>query len=348
MVEKIATSLNQLPNDNKTSWNEQIIAKTKWCHFLQSSEWADVKSNTTWLARQEKVKIKNQEIPCIIYSRSWPALGRVYYLPKLATLNPGDVASFTLNIKNTVKTGVVIRLEIDQPYSDSLHKALLTAKWHQTTAIQYAETVLIDLNRPTDEILNSFKKRARWEIKAAKRRGITVEKVACTPKNLDIFFNMLHITSLRGNFTTRSQKFSKQYWKLLAERGIGQLYFAFHDGDVLSIAYIIKIGKRGFYKDGASTRLKPNLFASRYMQWVIMQDLQKQGCDIYDMCGVPIAEHMDSGNRGIYLFKTAFGDVSRLQGSYVLPLSNRRYKTWAKVEPSLLKLYLIGRKDLWY
>ena len=331
-----------------TTWDEKVIVKTKWCHFLQSSEWASVKSKTVWRAKQHLIKANYQYIPCIVYSRAWPVLGRIHYLPKLATLSSDGVSNFTAGLKEAVKTGIAIRLEIDQPYSEALHNSLLAANWLPVSAIQYEETVLVNLDRPVEEMLLSFKKRARREINIAERAGVTVKKVEATPENMDFFYNMLEETSKRGNFTTRSHKFSTQYWNLLVERGIGQLYFAKHQGDVLCAAYVVKIGSRGFYKDGASTRLKPNLSASRYMQWAIMQDLQKAGCKIYDLCGIPAAKHMDAGNRGYYLFKTAFGDATRLQGGYILPLSQKRYKLWARLEPNLLKLYIVTRKDLWY
>ena len=114
------------------------------------------------------------------------------------------------------------------------------------------------------------------------------------------------------------------------------------------MAYVIQIGERAYYKDGASTRQHANLFASRSMHWQIMQDLQKNGCKIYDLCGVMRAHHLDAKNAGLYTFKTGFADPVELQGSYILSLGKLRYKAWAKLEPTLTKLYLRLRNDLWY
>lgn len=243
---------------------------------------------------------------------------------------------------------MAIRLEIDEPYSEALNTALLKANWQTSHPIQYANTVVVDLSKPTDELLQSFKKRARWEISASSRRGVTVEEVEVTSQTLKQFSEMLQTTSERGNFMLRSQDFSNSYWELFSQQGTGHLYVAKHEDDVLCMAYVIVLGNRAHYKDGASVRLKSNLFASRYMQWVIMQDLQKQGVKTYDLGGVSMPDDVHGIGQGIYLFKTGFGEAIKLQGSYTYVLKNRRHQAWSKLEPTLLKLYLKFFKDLWY
>lgn len=337
-----------IPNAAMSQWDKDVESQTGWCHFLQSAEWAYIKSQTSWQAKQVELGVGKRQLPAVLYSRSTPGFGRIYYVPKLAALKPREVGDFTSELKQSARAGVAIRVEIDQPYSEELNKALLTANWLPSEAIQYPSTVLMDLDRSSEELFQSFKKRARWEISAAKRRGVTAEKVECSPENLQLFFDMLNVTSKRGNFRIRGQEFSNTYWKLLGEQGIGSLYMAKHEDDILSMAYVITIGNRAYYKDGASVRQKSNMFASRYMQWTIMQDLQEQGCNTYDLCGVPLPDEVSVISKGIYLFKTGFGEGIHLQGSYTLPLRVKRHKAWSRLEPILVKLYLKLFKDLWY
>lgn len=331
--------------EDTTLWNKSVADQTGWCHFLQSAEWAKVKATSSWKSRRLELKFGKRFYPIVLYSRGIPGLGRVHYIPKLARLRPSDVAAMTLKIQRSIRGGVGIRLEIDQPYSARLHNALLAAEWLPAPAVQYDHTVVIDLQKTPEELFGSFKKRARWEISAASRRGVVIEKADINTEKLRFMFDMLRVTSRRANFRTRSRRFSYRYWRLFAKQGRGHLYVARHELDILAAAYVINIGDRAYYKDGGSVRHKTNLFASRLMQWQIMQDMQAQGCTSYDLCGVP----GDSvQQKGIYLFKTGFGDPIRLQGSYILPLYTRRYGVWSRMEPTLLKIYLKVYRQLWY
>lgn len=335
-------------SSNLTDWDRKVAERTGWCHFVQSSAWAEVKGSTAWQARELELPLDGKSYPLAIYCRNTPGLGKIYYAPKIATLEPPDVRTFTVNLKKHIPKALAIRVEIDQPYSEEVNRALLAQGWQKSDEIQYQATVLVDLDRTKDELFSSFKKRVRWECRTAERAGVTVEKVETSSANLKLFFEMLGVTSMRGNFRTRSQEFSNHYWELFSQNKQGSLYFARLGKDVLSAAYVIQVGDRAYYKDGASTRQYANLFASRLMQWQIMQDLQKKGCKIYDLCGVMRAGHLDAKNKGLYTFKTGFAEPVELQGSYILPLSSAKHKVWQKIEPIVGKLHLKFRNDLWY
>jgi lipid II:glycine glycyltransferase (peptidoglycan interpeptide bridge formation enzyme) len=184
--------------------------------------------------------------PVILYSRPLPGLGRIHYLPKLAQLKPEKVSEFTHQLQGSIRRGVAFRMEIDRVYSNKLHEALEAAGWRKIAPVQYDHTVKIDLTIPKEELFKSFKKRARWELNAAVRRGVQVERVECTPKNLRTMFDMMKTTSKRGHFQTRSRGFSKRYWKLFYRQGNGSLYVASQGGDILSAAYIIRIRDRAY------------------------------------------------------------------------------------------------------
>ncbi len=344
------TSLQERETSDTTgeAWDTSVAKATRWCHLLQSDGWATVKAKTAWRARQVIIDSGKDSLPVVLYGRSVPGLGTLHYVPKLANLDSSAVQRFTTSLKSTVRSSIAIRLELDQPYDEILHDELLRQGWIKSTSIQYAHTVLVDVSRSPAEMLAGFKKRARWEISASSRRGVVVERVDCTPDKLKLFFNMLRITSRRANFKTRNQKFSERYWKLYCERGQGAFYLSRHEHDVLAMAFIIKIGDRAYYKDGASLRHKSNLFGSRALHWQIMQDLHNEGYSVYDMCGVPGPLNDDPGYKGVHTFKTGFAEPVELQGSYVLPIGRRKYEAWSRLEPLMLKAYLTLYNDMWY
>ena len=331
-----------------SEWESAVEQATGWCHFIQVDVWADIRSQFSWPARKLTLQLPGREVPLICYSRSTKAFGKLHYIPKLARVQPAEVTEFTDELRKKVGKGLAVRLELDQPEDEKMHKALLKAGWQKAPHIQYDTTVLIDLNRSPEEIYAGFKTRARWEISAAGRRGTVVKEVPATPENLKKLYDMMHLTAQRANFRNRSEDFSMKYWKAYAEAGQGFLYFAEHEGDLLSAAYIIKVGKRAFYKDSGSIRAKQNVFASRLLQWQVMQDMHAAGCTVYDMVGVPRSTNNDPSYKGVGTFKTAFGEPTDLQGSYMLPLSKTKYKVWQKLEPKLMMAYIKLTNNVWY
>ncbi len=207
---------------------------------------------------------------------------------------------------------------------------------------------MVDLKPSVDDIFKSFKTRVRWEVRSAERRGSKVERVECTSENMQILSDMLKLTSERGNFTIRGPQFLKKYWQYLSDKGMGYMYFVRHEEDILSAGFVIRTGKRAYYKDGASIRKKSDKFASRLMHWQIIQDMKKEGVETYDMCGVMNAKHTDARNKGILTFKSGFAPVVVLQSAYTMPIGKYRYQLWQKIEPKYRKLYFKIKKDLWY
>jgi lipid II:glycine glycyltransferase (peptidoglycan interpeptide bridge formation enzyme) len=331
-----------------SQWDKQVESRTGWCHFIQGEVWADVRSQFSWPARKLTLRLNDREIPLISYSRSTRSLGRLHYIPKLAQIQPTEIGEFTSELRKATGKGLAVRLELDQPEDEKVHQALVKAGWQKAPHIQYDTTVLIDLNKSVKEIYASFKTRARWEISAAQRRDTTVKQMPVTEENLAKLYEMMHLTAQRANFRNRSAEFSMKYWQAYAEAGQGFLYFAYHEGDLLSAAYIIKVGKRAFYKDSGSIRAKQNVFASRVLQWQVMQDLREMGCTTYDMVGVPRAGNNDPSYKGVGTFKTAFAEPTDLQGSYMLPLAKNRYKLWQKLEPKFMMAYIKLTNNVWY
>jgi lipid II:glycine glycyltransferase (peptidoglycan interpeptide bridge formation enzyme) len=329
-------------NDPK-AWDEMVAAKTGWCHFLQSAEWAAAQAHTAW----QPILTEVNGYPAAVYSRKVSGLGQVYMATKLAKLEAGQVVGFTEGLKQLAETGVVIKIDIDQPFDEALHQSLIQQGWHRSPSIQYKETVIVDLGQGREELIKSFKKRARWELNAGQRRGVIAEKVPVTPENMKIVYGLLKETYQRANFFTRSQEFTEAYWRAFEKTGQGSMYIARLEGKPLAAAFVINIGNRAFYKDGASVRIKPDVFASRVMQWQIMQDLMEQGIQQYDLCGT--SSNPKSELSGVTLFKTGFADPIELQWGYELPLSGAKYKLWKQFGERLaLKHSAMVRKELWY
>jgi serine/alanine adding enzyme len=339
--------LEENSHHNYAQWDLRVEQQSNWCHFLQSAEWASVQNQNRWKTRLTELKLATAPYPIVLYKRRVAGWGYIYQVPKLARLPLEAVGEFTSQLKRSAGHGLAIKLDIDELYEDKLHAELLKNGWQRMPSIQYKETVLIDLTKGREELLKSFKKRARTELNAGLRRGVKVEKLAVSAQDMQLVYDLLNQTYKRAGFVTRNRAFTEAYWREFARAGHGSMYVATYEGRPLAAAYVIHIGKRAFYKDGASIRVKPDVFASRVMQWHIIQDMKKRGCEVYDLCGVSTED--GSSIAGVSLFKTGFGDPVKLQWGYELPLAGWHYKVWKTLLERLVSKYSLRiKKELWY
>lgn len=309
-------------------------------HYMQAQLWADVKKKFGW-------KYSNED-GLIIYNRSVPGVGRLFYAP--GVMGVVDAAKFTKDIKQLCSKAFAIRLELNEPYDENLMRDFEQAGWKKSKShVQYRHTINIDLTKPQNDMWMNFKSRGRYEVLQAEKAGVTVELTEPSNENLNIMYELMHLTSHRNKFFIRDKKFSMEYWRKFRDAGQLRLFFAKHEGEILAGSVILTNGRLAWNKDGGSTRAKANLMAPRLVQWAVIKHLKKEGFTNYDLGGIPPQDSFE-GSRipGIYIFKSAFSKESTaLMPTLELPLSIR-YKMWPKAEKQWLRAYNLLAHNLWW
>jgi lipid II:glycine glycyltransferase (peptidoglycan interpeptide bridge formation enzyme) len=205
----------------------------------------------------------------------------------------------------------------------------------------------VDL-RPTEaELLQSFKRKARYNIRLAARNGVVVREVDVDDDSIQIMFGLMAQTQARAGFRLRSREYCESYWRLHDQRGQGRFFFAYLGDEVLAGVFATYVGKRAWYKDGGSTREHSTLKGPYLLQWEVMRWLRRRGIQSYDLYAVPPAHLLESQHPlfGLYLFKSRFCDtITEFIGTWELPLRKRRVGAWDIVGNRFLK----GRRDVFY
>lgn len=330
------------------AWDKLVLDVADGSHYMQSSVWAATKAHSQWPVSRIVPESSNTP-PLQVFSRTVPGLGLLHYAPEVAGVTPENIPAITKQIRDHYRRGLAFKLELYLPYSDELLGAFKANGWVRGNSVQPRDTVLVDLARSEEELFNSMKRRARYEVRVAQRNKVRVEKPAITQANLDKLSKLIDITGERSGAFFRKHDYRNRYWQAFAKANQGSLYFAYHDKDLLAAAYVIRYGKSAWYKDGGSVRDKSNLMGSRFLQWEIMRDLQTQGINRYDQSGIPAKEELETSSlKGLYTFKTGFApDTVKLMPAVELPLG-KRYPLWPKAETQFLRLYSGLRKDFWY
>lgn len=335
---------------NASDWNKRIISNPDGGTVFSSFEYAQIKKLTGY----SPLFIQTDDIAITVLEKNTPPIGKLWYIPK----GPGVTsASQLLEVLAALKplakkAGVfVIRVESELPRDSSsvLREAGLVKA---AAIIPSASTITLDISQDLNEVLMKLPQKGRHAIRRAERDGVSVKKVTVNDENSEIMYELLKDTA-EGQFGIRSFEYYKTYWETFASAHIGQLFFAYFEGEVVAGAYAMVFGNKSTYKDGASIRKRTAYGASHFLQWNVIDWAKSQGATIHDFCGSPPSDELNNPNHphhGIGLFKTAFNKtVIDYIGCYDYILAPTKYKLWKKgLERVHKKIYRVRTNDFYY
>lgn len=161
-------------------------------------------------------------------------------------------------------------------------------------------TALIDLTQNEEDILAAMKPKGRYNIKLARKKGVEVRKVEKTDENTQIFHALMSETTSRDNFAGNTLAYYKIFLESLKN---ADLYFAYHEDDVIAAGIFVRQENVMTYYYGASSSKKRNLMAPYLLQWTAIEDAKKDGCKVYDFLWVAGDDEKNSSLAGVTDFK---------------------------------------------
>lgn len=291
-------------------WNEFLIQYPK-AHILQSSAWGGLKSDFGWQAYY----IQSGDAGAQILFRRLPMGLSIAYIPK------GPVGSKWSCLWDEVDTicrkqkAIFLKIEPDsnEPLGDELKKEM-SDLGTPSEPIQPRRTMVIDLSGNEDDWLNRMKQKTRYNIRLAQRKDIVVR----VSNDMDAFHRMMLTTGSRDGFGIHHVNYYRKANELFSPNNNCVLLQAEYQNRPLAALMLFSRGERTWYFYGASTDEERNRMPTYILQWEAMRWSAKQGCDQYDLWGVPDAEedeleanftHRSDGLWGVYRFKRGFGAI---------------------------------------
>lgn len=322
--------------DEIDKWDDLITGNPDGGNVFALYEVAEVKWLNGWRPRY----LVAGEVYITILEKSVWGLGRFWYAPK----GPGvaSVAQIAAMLDDLRTFGrgqgvFAIKIEPEIAETDGARVELSSLGLVRTAPVQpNSSTVLVDLAPEEADILASFNQKGRHALHRAERDGVVVRRVDVSDENVDLMYQLLADTA-EGRFdaSLRSHDYYRHFWQGLAASGHGALFFAYDGSRVVASAYVMKIGRKGLYKDGASVRDHPVYGASHLLQWEIMKYMKSEGVTSYDLCGAPHSSQIhDESNHlyGIGRFKTSFNKhVTDYVGCYDIVVRKTAYRVWWRV-----------------
>lgn len=328
------------------AWDERVLATHTAPHFMQSRTWAAIRTGGPW--QVDAVELGDgATLPALVFERETADAGRLRHIPRLGGVTPAVVPELTEAVVASRGDAFATKVELYQTRDARLEAAFTAAGWLPTRASQYRFGVSADLSEGADAALASMKKRARAEIRTGERNGVVVDRADVGGPGTAEMLALVRATEDRSGAFFRSDEYLRAVWSGFAADGRGHLYLAWYDDRVVAGAFVVRYGRRAWYKDGGSLREFPNLMASRFLQWRIMQELSDNGVTDYDLGHVPPPEDEEATGRGILVFKTAFAPVIEYMPAYLLPHTPAA-TAWREGESAFLAAYRAKTGDYWY
>lgn len=203
------------------------------------------------------------------------------------------------------------------------------------TDILPSNTIFMDLNKSTDDLLGNMKSKTRYNINLALRKGVKIKSLGM--ESLDVWYELYRQTAQRNNFFLHSIS----YFKVVIEARANDtespadvfLLVAEIDEKPLAAMFLIVANKRGTYLYGASATENRNYMATYALQWRAMQLSKELGCTEYDFFGISPNADPSHPMYGLYRFKSGFGGtIFHSMGCWDYPLLKDKYQYYSSLE----------------
>ena len=333
-----------------SQWDDLIINNPDGGNVFSSFEYSEIKKLTDYTPRF----IMNGSIAVTVLEKQTPPLGKLWYLPK----GPNVTASRELfdilkALRPLAKKAGVFVIRIETELSRSCQPTLERHGLKKAAPIiPNPSTITLDISPSLEKVLEGLPQKGRHAIRRAERDGVTITSPKATDKNCEIMYKLLSDTA-KGQFGIRSYNYYKEFWQSFEEAGLGQLFFAHFEGNVVAGAFAMTLGKKSTYKDGASVRERTAYGASHLLQWKVIEWAKSRGVTLHDFCGSPPSDEInnrDHPHHGVGMFKTAFNkEIIDYIGCYDDVLSTTKYKVWKKIGERIHRsLYYKRTNDYYY
>lgn len=204
---------------------------------------------------------------------------------------------------------------------------------------------ILDISNPEEEIWKNFHSKKRNLIRKGEKSGIIVRR------GTDLDFLLKYRTLATDTYNRKtsqgipypkplSESQVKRYKERLIDTGIGRMYLAFKDEDVVAGAFFVGCHSSVYYMLSASNDSGLKSAAPDSILWRAIRDYHKEGYGVFNFGG--LSEGELDGNpletSGLYHFKIRFSPeiVPCLKGHIVLrPKNDQLYQTFARIKNRL-------------
>jgi peptidoglycan pentaglycine glycine transferase (the first glycine) len=287
MENEFSVHINSLARE---AWDGFVVSQPGG-HLLQSWGWGDFKARFGWQPLRIALSQNGHLVAAMQALLRRLPVGKMAYAPKGPVLGRQDdpIAEKLLQAAHRAlrQSGAIfLKIEPDWPDTPEAQTWVQRRGFHQSAqTIQPRHTILVDLDRSEEAILEGMKPKWRYNTRLAERKGVRVREGNAA--DLDSFYGLMQLTEERDEFAVHSREYYEQVWQEFAPRAQAGLMLAEHEGQILAGLMAFAFGRKAWYMYGASANEKRHLMPNHLLQWEAMRWAKSQGCQSYDLWGIP-------------------------------------------------------------
>lgn len=357
-------------------WNA-LIAGLPGAHLLQTWQWAELKAAFGWrmvplcwdrgdsrgsVGASGPVEAAAMVLQRPILSRGFAKRLSVMYVPRGPLLNWADPVvrdQILSDLEELARNRGALLVKIDpqalmgRGYSETdsasddavgmdLRVRLERKGWRfARDQVQFRNTVVLDLTPEEPELLERMKQKARYNVRLAERKGVTVR--TGSEGDIPMLYRMYAQTSVRDGFVIRSEDYYRAAWS----RFLGQyeshaqpsaeVLIAEVEGRPVAAVLVYYFAQHAYYLYGMSVTEHREKMPNHLLQWEAIRRARRHGCKVYDLWGAP-DEHDESDPMwGVYRFKEGLGgELARTVGAWDYPANPIWYEIYTRLVPRIL------------
>lgn len=295
--------INFIDENRKEIWNEFVIKNNG--SFLQSFEWGEFQKQffrKVWrieINKNDKKILEAQVIKEKVLPFSF------FYIPYGPVFNK-DVSSeekkdsFNCLLKNIEiiaknERATFLRLEpiVSLPKSEIFNFTTALKR------VQPQKTLILNLEKSEEEILNNINKKTRYNIRLARKKGVEIKIL---DDYSDIFYHLLGKTRERQGFSPYLEKHYKKIFKVGSDDFKIKMFLAEYQEKVIVASIIVFFGNRVISLHSGSDHKYRALKGADLLRWNIILYAKKMNYKIFDFWGID-----EKKFPGVTSFKRGFG-----------------------------------------
>jgi len=301
------------PGLTAAKWDRRLAeaARPAPSPLLQSWAWGEVQARSGW--RVERLELPGGGLASV-QLRGRPPFERAY-VPR------GPVAADRTALADLAawagERGLA-RLRVEPEAGVALAAELRELGFRPAPQVQPQYTMILKLG-PEEEMLASFNRGTRYNIRLAAKRGVTVEEDADGAE-------MARQAAASASRQGIRLPVASYYALLLEHLPWCRTYVARYQGEAVAAMVVIHFDGRGYYMfsgaNGEHRELKP-VYAAK---WEAIRGAIRDGCRDYDLWGVPPGPDRTHPWYGLWEFKSGFnGELVEYVGCWDLVLGELRH-----------------------
>jgi len=328
-------ALAEVGCEGREAWNA-FVASSVRCHYMQSYEWGQVRAAAGWRPiRLALFRDGTIEAAAQILEKRLPLCGlSIHYVPRGPVVDFSDGQTLEAMLDALRETGrrrraVMVRIDLpltqaDPEVSTVLRRYDFRPAERGTYWAAARHVFRLDLSPDEDDLLKSFRKTTRYEIRLAQRAGVEIDPDG-TRDDLKAFYHLMADVGARKGFPVREYADYQALYNEFVPRGLGKLFIARHEGEVIAGAFMVTLGRESWWLHGASNPEYRKLAPSKSLVWSMITWSKRAGRRRLDLLG--------SRQPGVAEFKQGFRPKeASFPPCLDLPLLPTAYAAWRLLE----------------